>query len=101
MSNNPILWQASPEQAQASAMYQFMRKHDFDNYDDLHQWSVNESGAFWESLCEFCESCHDQLTSWMQAGSQVANSITLLTCCAMRAIALPSFFVAKMETGAS
>jgi len=55
MSNNPILWQASPEQAQASAMYQFMRKHDFDNYDDLHQWSVNESGAFWESLCEFCD----------------------------------------------
>jgi len=61
MSNNPILWQASPEQAQASAMYQFMRKHDFDNYD----------------------------------------LITLLTCYATRALVLPSFFVAKMETGAS
>jgi len=36
-------------------MYQFMRKHDFDNYDDLYQWSVDESAAFWESLCEFCD----------------------------------------------
>jgi len=55
MSNNPILWQASSEQLQATAMYQFMRKHGFDNYDDLFQWSIDESAAFWESLCEFCD----------------------------------------------
>ena len=55
MSNNPILWQASSKQVQATAMYRFMRKHAFDSYDDLYQWSIDESAAFWESLCEFCD----------------------------------------------
>ncbi|MDX2412189.1 MAG: acetoacetate--CoA ligase, partial [Woeseiaceae bacterium] len=55
MSTNRVLWQASPEQARATAMHRFMRKHGFDNYDDLYQWSIDESAAFWESLCEFCD----------------------------------------------
>ncbi len=63
MSNNPILWQASSEQLQASAMYQFMRKHDFDSYDDLYQWSIDKSAAFWESLCEFCDVRFDTLAT--------------------------------------
>jgi acetoacetyl-CoA synthetase len=54
MSTNRILWQASPEQIRATAMHHFMRKHGFDNYDGLYQWSIDESAAFWESLCEFC-----------------------------------------------
>jgi acetoacetyl-CoA synthetase len=54
MSTNRVLWQASPEQAQATAMHRFMRKHGFDKYDDLYQWSIDESAVFWESLCEFC-----------------------------------------------
>jgi len=32
-----------------------MRKHDFDSYNDLYQWSIDDSAAFWESLCEFCD----------------------------------------------
>jgi len=55
MSINRVLWKASPEQARATAMHRFMRKHGFDNYDDLYQWSIDESAAFWKSLCEFCD----------------------------------------------
>ena len=35
-------------------MYRFMSDNGFDNYDDLHRWSIEESASFWESLCEFC-----------------------------------------------
>ncbi len=55
MSTNRVLWQASPDQVRATAMYRFMHKHGFDNYDDLYQWSIDESAAFWEALCEFCD----------------------------------------------
>jgi len=55
MSDNPILWRADDERAQASAMYRFMRAQGFDTYDDLHRWSIDESPVFWEALCEFCD----------------------------------------------
>jgi len=32
-----------------------MRQHGFDRYEDLYQWSIEESAKFWEALCEFCD----------------------------------------------
>ena len=60
MSENPILWRPSSEQAQATAMYRFMRAQGFDRYADLYRWSIDESPAFWEALCEFCDVRFDK-----------------------------------------
>jgi acetoacetyl-CoA synthetase len=55
MGDNPILWEPSAERRESSAMYRFMRQQGFDNYDALYQWSVEDSPAFWEALCGFCD----------------------------------------------
>jgi acetoacetyl-CoA synthetase len=36
-------------------MFRFMQKQGFGCYDDLYQWSIDESAAFWEALCDFCD----------------------------------------------
>ena len=41
-------------------MYQFMQQQGFDNYAALHQWSIDNSPAFWSALCEFCGIQFDQ-----------------------------------------
>ena len=55
MGDNPILWEPSAERRKSSAMYRFMRQQGFDNYESLHQWSIDDSAAFWQALCEFCD----------------------------------------------
>ena len=54
MSENPILWAPSASQRQKSAMYRFMSKHGYADYESLYQWSIDESALFWESLPAFC-----------------------------------------------
>ena len=41
-------------------MYRFMRAQGFDRYADLYRWSIDESPAFWEALCEFCDVRFDK-----------------------------------------
>ena len=53
-TENPIIWTPGKKRQQSSSMYRFMSDNGFDNYDDLHRWSIEESASFWESLCEFC-----------------------------------------------
>jgi acetoacetyl-CoA synthetase len=36
-------------------MYRFMQQQGFDNYAELHQWSIDNSPAFWVALCDFCD----------------------------------------------
>jgi acetoacetyl-CoA synthetase len=36
-------------------MYGFMRLAGYDDYESLYEWSVSDSPAFWEALCEFCD----------------------------------------------
>ena len=55
MGDNPILWEPSDEKRRASAMYRFMRRQGFDDYDSLYRWSIDDSAAFWQALCEFCD----------------------------------------------
>ena len=53
MSENPVIWAPSDERLQASHMYRFMSEHAFDNYEDLFQWSIRDSAAFWEALVDY------------------------------------------------
>jgi acetoacetyl-CoA synthetase len=55
MGDNPILWEPSDEKRRASAMYRFMRRQGFDDYDSLYRWSIDDSAAFWQALCEYCD----------------------------------------------
>jgi len=54
MSINPVIWEPEADRIRASAMYQFMQQQGFDNYAELHRWSIDNSPAFWSALCEFC-----------------------------------------------
>jgi len=36
-------------------MYRFMRQQQFDDYESLYQWSIDDSAAFWQALCAFCD----------------------------------------------
>ena len=54
MAENPVLWAPGVERKQASHMYRFMETQSFDNYDDLYQWSIDESAAFWDALSDYC-----------------------------------------------
>ena len=41
--------------AARSNLAEFMRRHGFEDYDALHAWSVEDRGAFWQSLWDFCD----------------------------------------------
>jgi len=60
LSINPVIWEPETDRIRASAMYQFMQQQGFDNYAALHQWSIDNSPAFWSALCEFCGIQFDQ-----------------------------------------
>ena len=36
-------------------MYSFMRLSGYSDYESLFDWSIDDSPAFWEALCEFCD----------------------------------------------
>ncbi len=55
MTENPIIWQPDTERLKKTAMYRFMKKRSFDAYDDLYQWSIDQSAEFWQALCDFCD----------------------------------------------
>ena len=54
MTPNPIIWQPSPERIGETAMWRFMQAAGCESYDELYAWSIDNSAAFWESLCAFC-----------------------------------------------
>ncbi len=60
MSSNPIVWEPGTTRIRESAMYRFMRQQGFDNYADLHQWSIDEAAVFWIACSRFCEIDFDQ-----------------------------------------
>ncbi len=50
------LWAPSPERAAQSNLAHFMsRAGNFASYEELHRWSVEQSGNFWRLLWDFCE----------------------------------------------
>ncbi len=55
MSENPILWQPSPERREKSAMFRFMTERSCADYAELYRWSLDKPAEFWECLVGFCE----------------------------------------------
>ena len=55
LTENPIIWRPDTERLKETAMYRFMKKRSFDAYDDLYQWSIDQSAEFWQALCDFCD----------------------------------------------
>ena len=55
------LWEPSAARIQRSQLSQFLQQLDreqqrqFDNYADLHRWSVESPEAFWQSVWDFCD----------------------------------------------
>ena len=55
------LWEPSAARIQRSQLSQFWQQLDreqqrqFDNYADLHRWSVESPEAFWQSVWDFCD----------------------------------------------
>ncbi len=55
MATNPVLWRPPEERVHNSSMYRFMQLQDIDDYDALHQWSIENVTEFWQALCDFAE----------------------------------------------
>ncbi|MGB1800602.1 MAG: acetyl-coenzyme A synthetase N-terminal domain-containing protein, partial [Gammaproteobacteria bacterium] len=54
MSNNITkLYTPTKNRIESSQMYSFMREAGFNNYADLHQWTINKPEEFWPSLFDF------------------------------------------------
>lgn len=55
------LWSPSNDeiaQSNITAYQAFLKEHhqlEFENYDDLHRWSITHIGSFWSSIAEFFE----------------------------------------------
>ena len=60
MSSNPVIWEPDAARVRASAMYQFMRQNNCDDYAELHQWSLDEAPEFWSAICDFCDIQFDR-----------------------------------------
>jgi acetoacetyl-CoA synthetase len=60
MHANPILWTPSADRVKASAMSRFMRETGHADYDTLYGWSIEDSPAFWQALCAFCDVRFDR-----------------------------------------
>jgi len=60
-SHDSPLWAPSPERIRSTNLYRFMqyvneqRGTDFQNYDDLYDWSVTEIADFWKTLWDHLE----------------------------------------------
>lgn len=54
---NKVVWQ--PKRPEMSRMWQFMRfaeeKHQqqFENYQQLHSWSIKQPALFWQTICDY------------------------------------------------
>jgi len=61
-----LLWRPSEERIKNTNMYNFMQyvneRHgkDFSTYDDLYQWSIEESAPFWATLCDYAPVIHSR-----------------------------------------
>ncbi|MCS5587314.1 MAG: acetoacetate--CoA ligase [Porticoccaceae bacterium] len=64
--NRSALWKPDRQQIQNSNLYRFVEQLDnhlglkFDDYQQLHQWSVEQSALFWQQLWEFTQVRHSR-----------------------------------------
>ena len=79
--SNPVVWQPDVQQVQTCQLSRFMQfvsqirqetlkqPPTFNNYTDLHHWSVSEPHAFWRAVWDFC-----RLTSVEPASVVLGNN---------------------------
>ena len=53
------IWSPSQERIHQSHMYAFMRRHGFDSYRELYEWSVLQPEEFWPEMWKFAELIGD------------------------------------------
>lgn len=75
------LWQPSKERTQATRLFGFQnylhRKHavTFDDYQSLHQWSVEQRELFWQAIWDFCGvKASQQATSQLTDGDKMPGA---------------------------
>ena len=70
------LWQPTQQQIDSSLITAFAEKHGFSNndYQDLHQWSVNDTVSFWGSVWDFCGVIGEKGESHYQSASSMLDS---------------------------
>lgn len=65
--SSPIVWNPTPEMLRQSEMAKYMswlkekQNLTFSNYQELHQWSVQNIEDFWESIWKFMDVQHDSM----------------------------------------
>lgn len=63
---NPTLWSPSEARIQHSPLFAFQKylesKHalTFENYNELHQWSITKRADFWQAIWEFSDVVHSE-----------------------------------------
>jgi len=70
------LWAPTPERVAETGMDQFRRSilPDSDSTDDLWQWSIDEPGAFWRAVWDWCGVIGDPGTQDFDAGASFAEA---------------------------
>ncbi len=45
-----ILWKPSPARAESTHLAEFMKRHGFDDYENLWRWSIEDREHFWQAV---------------------------------------------------
>ena len=61
MPDNPVKWKPEDGRIRSTNMFRFMEATGHATYDALYAWSLADSPAFWEALCEFCHVEFDKV----------------------------------------
>lgn len=55
MQNDGLLWTPSLTDQESSLIHAFAKRVGHHTYPDLHTWSCNNTGEFWENVWDFCD----------------------------------------------
>ncbi|MDH3364343.1 MAG: acetoacetate--CoA ligase [Gammaproteobacteria bacterium] len=55
-----MIWSPDTKRVRDSAMYRFMQRAGFEDYESLYRWSVDDSPRFWEAACDFFDIRFDR-----------------------------------------
>ncbi len=74
MTVDQLLWQPSPQRAQASQMHQFLTitssRYGFTpDWPSLHAWSINRRAEFWQNMFEFAGITPTKHATAVESGS--------------------------------
>ena len=66
---NKLMWEPSVDQMKETAMYKLLTQKKLDSYEDLWQWSVDQSDEFWVEMLNFLEIEYEGTTSPVKEGN--------------------------------